>query len=99
MNKYYLEPDHESQQIAWRRLSALSAVHQHLAPEAWHDTFELGPKHAEKLTASDLLHAGAGGGEQWMLIALWGDDSEVSQAARGLPSRLRRHHPTGDTGA
>lgn len=75
VNKYfYPDGDHAARRVVRHRFAVLSSAHpQHLPPEAWQDVFQLAPNEVVELTASELRHAGADGGEQWMLISFWSE--------------------------
>ena len=81
VNKYfYSDPDVTSRMAARHRLALLSAAHpNHLPPEAWRDTFLLVPQDVASLSAADLHQAGAGTGEQWMMIAFWKDGQDAAK--------------------
>lgn len=68
----FMDPEPRSQQVAHRRLAAMSTARpQHLPLEAWQDAFKQAPQFASKQCASDLHRACTGGGEQLLLIAFW----------------------------
>jgi hypothetical protein len=90
VNKYlYSDTSQLARKVAAHRLQQLSAVYPRLLPlEAWRDAFLVLPQDVSQVTSRDLQFAGAGGSDQWLVVAFW--NSESAQCAQSVLSVL--HH-------